>query len=457
MKITFYGGVGGIVTGSNYLLESGDLKILIDCGLFQGSKYAETLNYENFPYDPSQLKYVLITHSHVDHMGRLPKLYKYGFRGQVLTTTATKDLIIAALPDTQHRIAEDAKSSGVEPLYEEEDVNNVTQLIHGYEYNDPIDVGGGITVILHDAGHVLGSSIIEVKFTDDGGKLKKIFFSGDLGNPPTPLLRETEFVEDADYVVIESSYGDRIHEDKSKRKTKLVSVIVDTIKERGTLMIPSFALERTQELLFELNGLINEKVIPHIPVFVDSPLANRLTEVYEKHPEYFNERSNYLIDSGDDIFKFPMLRLTSSIDESKSINNVPPPKIIIAGSGMSNGGRILHHELRYLPDPNSALLIVGYQVAGSLGRRLLDGAKEVSIFGQHVPVNCRIEAIGGYSAHADQPALLKWVKRANTGRTLKKVFVVHGEKDAQNTLSSMISNDLQIEAVVPLSGQSFEL
>lgn len=456
MKLVFYGGVDGLVTGANYLLDTGNFKFLVDCGLAQGSKYADSLNYEKFPYDPAEINYVFITHSHVDHMGRLPKLYKDGFRGKVYATTATRDLIIASLPDTQHRIAEDAKEHQIAPLYDEDDMVGVEELIQGVEYGKALELGG-ITVMFHDAGHILGSSIIEFRFSGEGGKLKKIFFSGDLGNPPTPLLRTTEFVEDADYVVIESAYGDRIHEDRSKRKEKLTSIIIDTIKQGGVLMIPSFALERTQELLFELNGLINEKVIKQVPVFVDSPLAIKLTKVYEKHPEYFNERSNYLIDSGDEIFRFPTLKFTTTVNESKAINNIHPPKIIIAGAGMSNGGRILHHEMRYLSDPKSTILFVGYQVAGSLGRRVLDGAKEVSIFGQKIPVRCRVEAIGGYSAHADQAGLLKWIKTANTGRVLKKVFVVQGESKAAATLADKIKADLEVEAVVPASGEVFEL
>lgn len=439
------------------MLDSGNFKFLIDCGLAQGSKYADSLNYEPFKYDPTEIKYVLITHSHVDHMARLPKLYKDGFRGKVYATTATRDLIIASLPDTQNRISEDAKALGIAPLYDESDMNGLIGLLVGLEYDSPFELGEGVKATFRDAGHILGSSIIEIAFLSEIGGLKKIFFSGDLGNPPTPLLRPTEFVEDADYVVIESAYGDRIHEDRGKRKEKLTSVIVDTIKNNGVLMIPSFALERTQELLFELNGLINDKTIPEIPVFVDSPLAIKLTEVYEKHAEYFNQHSNYLINTGDDIFKFPMLKFTRTVDESKKINDVPSPKIIIAGAGMSNGGRILHHELRYLSDPKSTILFVGYQVQGSLGRRILEGAKEVSIFHQKVLVNSRVEAIGGYSAHADQLGLLKWIKVANTNKSLKKVFVVQGEQKAVSTLAGKIKDDLGIEAIIPKAAEAFEL
>lgn len=457
MKLSFYGGVGGLVTGANYFLEDQGLKMLIDCGLSQGSHYAELLNYEKFDYPPAEIKYVFITHSHVDHIGRLPKLYKDGFRGTVYATTATRDMMFAAFPDTWNRLAEDAKQNGRESIYAMEDVNKVMALVSGVEYDSPIDLVNGIKAIFHDAGHILGSSIVEIDYKRGDGAAGKIFFSGDLGNPPTPLLRPTEFVDDADYVVVESAYGDRVHEDRSQRKEKLKNVIKDTASRGGTLMIPSFALERTQELLFELNEMINAKSIPEIPVFIDSPLAIKMVEVYEKYPDYFNKHANYLIDSGDDIFKFPMLKFTDTVDESKSINNVSPPKIIIAGSGMSNGGRILHHELRYLPDPNSTILFVGYQVSGSLGRRILDGEKEVKIFGQTVPVRCHIRAIGGYSAHADQPGILRWLNEAKKGGSLKKVFIVQGEEKAARTLADHIGQELKIEAVLPKPKETFEI
>ena len=298
----------------------------------------------------------------------------------------------------------------------------------------------------------MGSSIIEISF--DG---KKIYFSGDLGNPPTPLLQPTVFVKEADYAVIESAYGSRIHEDKIERREILENVITETINRDGTLMIPSFAMERTQELLYELNELMNHNRIPHVPVFVDSPLATNLTEVYKKYPHYFNKRAVYLIESGDDIFNFPNLKFTKTVDESKSINNVSGPKVIIAGSGMSNGGRILHHEQRYLSDPKSTILFIGYQVEGTLGRKILDGAKEVSIFGQIIPVNCQVKAIGGYSAHADQNMLTEWIKSAAIGGKLKNVFVVQGEEDSANALAERIKKDIGVTAIVPSQNESFEL
>lgn len=454
MKLTFYGGARS-VTGANYLLDMGTIKMLVDCGLNQGTKYAEELNYEPFKYDPASINYVFVTHSHIDHIGKLPKLYKDGFRGKVYTTTATRDLMTVALPDNMRRIRDEAKEMGHEPLFGQEDLDGLMSLVEGVTYGQQIELGEA-TVFLHDAGHILGSAIIEIQWSN-----RKIYFSGDLGNPPTPLLRPTEKVQDADYIVIESAYGDRIHEGREERREKLISIIEVVIKQGGVLMIPSFALERTQELLYELNGLFNANKIPRVPVFVDSPLAIKMTEVYKKHSEYFNKETMYLIESGDDIFNFPGLKMTVTAEESKKINDVPAPKIIIAGSGMSQGGRILHHEIRYLPDSSSTILFVGYQVDGSLGRRIQKGEKEVRIMEQTVPIRCNIENLSAYSAHADQPELTKWVGTSTSDEggtgSLKKVFVVQGEKESSKTLANLIREKYGVEAVAPREGEEFEL
>jgi len=446
------------------LLDSGDIKILVDCGLYQGSKYSEDFNYEKFAYNSAEIDFVFLTHSHTDHVGRLPKLFKEGFRGRVIASKPTIDLASKALPDNLNIITEEAKREGREPIFELKDLEGVMGLAEGFNYEVPVDLGGGIVATLHDAGHILGSTIIEIDYNPDaeGSELRperrrKIYFTGDLGNPPIPLLQAPYFPKDADYAVVESAYGSRVHEDRSVRKLMLENIIKETITSRGTLMIPSFAMERTQELLYELNQLVNHNQIPRVPVFVDSPLAINLTEVYKKYSNYFNKTAHHVIESGDDIFNFPGLIFTRTSDESKAINNVKGPKIIIAGSGMSMGGRILHHEMRYLSDPKSAILFVGYQVQGSLGRRILDGEKDVKIFGEKISVNCQIRAIGGYSAHADQTMLLKWIESAGSDGKLKKVFVVQGEEDSSTILAEKAKTDLKIEAVVPSQGESFAL
>ena len=454
MKLTFYGGARS-VTGANYLLEHSGLKMLVDCGLNQGSKYAEDLNYQPFKYDPAEIKYVFITHSHIDHIGRLPKLYKDGFRGKIYTTTASRDLMAVALPDNMRQITVEAKEMGHEPLFKQEDLDGLMSLVEGVNYGETGELDG-VSFVFHDAGHILGSAIVEIRWLD-----KKIYFSGDLGNPPTPLLPVTEKVTDADYIVVESAYGDRVHEGREERRSRLISIIESTVQRGGVLMVPSFAVERTQELLYELNNLFNEKKIPHVPVFVDSPLAIKMTSVYKKHPEYFNKETAYLIKSGDDIFNFPGLQMTATTEESKKINDVPSPKIIIAGSGMSQGGRILHHEIRYLSDPASTILFVGYQVDGSLGRKIQRGDREVHIMGQTIQVACNIENLSAYSAHADQPMLINWVGAstsdgAGAGK-LKKVFVVQGEEESSKTLANLIREKYGVEAVAPIEGQEFDL
>lgn len=450
-KLTFYGGAQS-VTGSNYLLEVGDMKVLVDCGMFQGSSDAEEKNYGPFPYKPAELSAVFISHSHADHTGRLPKLYKEGFRGILYATPPTLDMTFIALPDNLGLMTDAAKKANHPPLFSQADLDGVMSLAKGINYGQEINLGPNFSAVLHDAGHILGSSIIE--FRVEG---KKIYFSGDLGNPPTPLLRPFEYPLDADYIVIESAYGDRIHEDRSTRKEKLRSIVKETILKGGTLMVPSFAMERTQELLFELNAMHNAGEIPDVPMFLDSPLAIKLTEVYQKYPEYFNKESRYIIDSGDDLFNFPGLRYCRTSEESKSINGILGPKVIIAGSGMSAGGRILHHERRYLSDPNSTLLFIGFQAEGTLGRKIFDGAKEVSIFDEKVPVRCRVEAIGGYSAHADQPTLLGWIAKGADASHLKKVFAVQGEATSSATLAELIIRTLHVPAIVPAPDETVEL
>ncbi len=451
MKITFYGGAK-TVTGANYLLDHGDIKIIIDCGLNQGSKYAEDMNYEKFTYDPTQINFVFITHSHMDHIGRLPQLYKEGFRGTVYATEPTKEIMAVAYPDALEKMTSEANDRGQEPLYGEKETLGVLALTKGIKYKEKINLGSGLGAMLHDAGHILGSSMVEI---NDGNS--RTIFSGDLGNPPMPLLNPPDYVEGVDYAIIESTYGSRIHEDKPQRRILLQEIIRDTISRSGVLMTPSFAIERTQEILFEIDGLIDSGKIPRVPVFLDSPLAINITHIYQKFPEYLNKNAMEIIRNEGGLYSFPWLKFTSTVQESKSINNISGPKIIIAGSGMSNGGRILHHEQRYLSDPKSTLLIVGYQAEGTLGRRILDGAKEVKIFGETVPVKCLVRAIGGYSAHADQPGLLKFLTLANKGRTLKKAFCVQGEEDSATVLAEKAKTDLKIDAVVPSQGESFEL
>jgi len=453
MKLTFYGGARA-VTGSNYLLEVNRKKYLIECGLTQGSAFSESQNYKPFPYKAKEIEAVFVTHAHLDHIGLLPKLVKKGFSGTIYSTLPTKDLANPMLKDAFKIMHYEAERSKKEMLYELTDINKLLSLFKGIDYGKKIQIDEQISVRFRDAGHVLGSAIIEV-WAKEGKKERKIVFSGDLGNPPTPLLRPTEFIKKADYILIESTYGNRVHENRKLRKELLEDAIEETISSGGVLMIPSFALERTQEILYELNELVENHRIARIPIFIDSPLAIKLTDVYKKYPEYYNNKAKYLIASGDEIFRFPGLKLTKTVEESKRINDVPAPKIIIAGSGMSNGGRILHHERRYLFGSKNLLLIISYQSVGSLGRRLFEGEKFVKIFNTPIHVRCKIKAIGGYSAHPDKKGLLSWISSFN--KPVKKIFVVHGEEEAALSLVNSIQDNLGIDAMAPFKGDSIVL
>jgi metallo-beta-lactamase family protein len=448
MKLTFWGGVGE-ATGANYILESGGTKIMVDCGLHQGGHYAERENFDPFSYDPRVIDAVFITHSHLDHIGRLPSLVKAGFKGTIYSTSATRDFAELMLLDSEHLLSKEAEREHRPPLYTDADISHVMNQWRGLNYHEPVSVGEFV-VDLFDAGHILGSAIIRVK-----AEGKTIVFSGDLGNTPAPIIQPTETLTAADYCVIESTYGDRVHANVDGRREMLEDAVEDAVKSGGVLMIPTFAMERTQELLYHLHQLFQEGRIPRVPVFIDSPLAIKLTAIYKKHENYFNPATRHIAASGDDILNFPGLHLTLTTEQSKDINNVKPPKIIIAGSGMSNGGRILHHEMRYLPDPKSEIIFVGYQAVGSLGRQILDGASEVKIFGETIPVRCKKTNIPGYSAHADQPRLLAWLNPMR--QTLKKVFVVQGEQQSSETLMHRIVDDLAILAEVPKRGESVTL
>ena len=451
MRITFHG-AAQFVTGSNYLVEVGETKFLVDCGMYQGSTQLEARNNDPFPYNPADISAVLLTHSHADHSGRLPKLYKDGFRGPVYATAPTLDMTRIALPDNLSLLTSSAKKGNHPPMYTAEDVQEVMALGSPVSYGQEFNLGSDVSVKYHDAGHILGSAIIEINVEG-----KKVYFSGDLGNPPAPLLRTFEYPLDADYIIVDATYGNKVHEDRSQRLEKFRQIIKDTIARGGTLMIPSFAIERTQELLFELNGMVNASEIPQIPMFIDSPLAIKMTEVYQKYPDYFNTEAMQLVKSGDDLFNFPGLQYMRTAEQSKHINDTPAPKVIIAGSGMSNGGRIQHHERRYLSEPNSGILFVGFQAEGTLGRRIFDGAPSVKIFEDTVPVRCHVEAIGGYSAHADQPMIIDWLDKGKAGGKLKRVFTVHGEIDATIGLANTIKEKLSVDALAPTSGQTVEL
>ena len=454
MTIKFLGAAEQ-VTGSSFMLERKDksgksLKILVDCGLNQGSHYCEHLNFEDFPYNPKEIKAVCVTHAHIDHSGLLPKLYKHGFRGKIYGTAPTKDFIYELLIDSEDILKREAKREKKKPLYNKEDVENAMSLWVPLDYEDTIEESG-FKITVKNAGHILGSAsyIIEAD-------RKKILFSGDLGNANPSIIDKSDKIQDPiDYCLIESTYGNHLHESREESKEMLENIIEDTIHAKGTLMIPAFAVERTQRLLFEINELAEQGRIPRVPIFIDSPLAIKLTKVYERYSDYFNVATETFIAEGNQLFNFKGLTFTDKTEESKKINDIPAPKIIIAGSGMSNGGRILHHEARYLSDPKSTILFIGYQAKGTMGRNILDGAKSVKIFGEEVQVKCKVVKVGGYSAHADQRGLLEWLYPMR--KSLKKVFLVHGEKDSMEALRLKMRDELATEAVIPSIGSEIVL
>lgn len=447
-KITFYGGTGS-VTGSNFLLEIDGKKVLVDCGLTQGEKLADDINWDPFIYDPKTIDILFVTHAHVDHLGRVPKLIHEGFRGKIYSTEPTRALASPMLEDTAGILSKNTDLE-LDKIYSEENIKLALSLWQGFKYHDKIKITENVEVAFLNAGHILGSAMVE--FIYNG---KKILFTGDLGNSPSPILPDTEKVTDVDYLVMESVYGDRNHESRDERKKFLEETIEDNYKRKGTLIIPTFSLERSQELLFELNDLVTNNRIPTMPIFLDSPLAIRLTDVFKKFREYFNETAQKAMIHDKYLFDFPGLHSTLKSEESRMIGNVPNPKIVIAGSGMSTGGRIVHHERHYLPDPNNTLLLTGYQAVGTPGRLLEEGVKTVRISGEDIVVRAHIVNILGYSGHKDSDGLLTFVE--DTQDVVKKVFVVMGEPKSEMFLAQKLKDNLGINAFVPEQGSTVTL
>ena len=452
-KITFAGGAQ-MPTGSNFLVEFGGKKILIDCGLVQGEKYSLPINSEPFAYDPKSVEFLFITHAHLDHVGKIPRLVRDGFKGQIISTEPTREMAELIMLDSLGILGKEAAQEGTPMLYEEKDVFEsmhlwATTLTYEKQFVIPTDDGDAV-ITLHDAGHILGSAIVEIAY-----KGKKLAFTGDLGNTPSPLMRDTTPLKDIDYLVIESVYGDRNHKDKDKRIEIFKEAVTTTIHKGGTVLIPAFSIERTQEMLLAFNELVESKQIPEIPVYLNSPLGINITKIYKKYDSWFNENIESVIKSGDDIFAFKGLIQTPSPEESKAINGDNRPKVIIAGSGMSNGGRILHHEARYLPDPNSTIIIVGYQAVNTIGRKIVDEEREVYIHGNPVALRARVVNIHGFSAHKDSDHLVEYIE--STAPTLKKVIVVLGEPKSAYFLGQRIHEVYNLPVSVPERGDVIEL
>ncbi len=451
MKLTFHGGAGK-VTGSNFLIVGEKGKILVDCGMEQGKDFCEECVYGPFPYDASSIDALVITHAHLDHVGRVPKLVRDGFMGKIYMTPPTKDLSELIMNDSVRILAKEARYRGRPPLYEENDVKSTLELIETLDYHQDVEVAQGLTVRLMDAGHILGSAIVRI--TDTDGTV--LALSGDLGNVPSPLLRDTEYVEDADALVMESVYGDRAHPPHAERVPHMRDVLRKAIAKGGAVLIPAFSIERTQLMLYELSNMFEAGELSKVPVYLDSPLAIHVTDIYEKWGStYFKKEAEDEMRREGSLFTFPFLKKTLDHRDSERITSVPNPKIIIAGAGMSHGGRIGRWEARYLPDKATTLIMVGYQAPGSPGRRLLDGAKKIRMGGHEIRVRAHVETLNGWSAHADRDALLEFASHALP--KAKVIFTALGEPSSASFLAQRIHDFLGGRAVMPQKGDTWEI
>ena len=448
-KVGFFGAVDA-VTGSNFFFEANGKRIMIDCGLFQGDKFADDRNREKFAIDPASIDVLLVTHTHIDHIGRIPKFVREGFKGKIYSTPPTHDLAAIMLLDTTRILQHEAVRDGKEPIYVESDVRETMKHWSTHEYYSPFDLGDGITCEFKDAGHILGSAMMFL--TVNGTTM---VFTGDLGNSPSPLLRDTDSIAGATYLLMESVYGDRNHEGRDERKEVLRQTIIDSIGRGAVLLIPAFSIERTQELLYELNEMVEHHGIPEVKIYLDSPMAIKATEVYRRSDKYFNQETQHIIKSGDDIFKFPRLFMTETKTESMAIWNTKGPKVIIAGSGMANGGRIVHHIKHYATDPNNAILLVGYQAVGTPGRKLSEGIRDLHLNGEDIVIRAKVSELHGYSGHKDMDHLIEFA--AEGKETLKKVFVAIGEPKSAMFLAQRLRDYVGLDATVPTPNTEIEL
>jgi len=446
------------VTGSRYLLEAGSTRVLVDCGLYQEHDLLAR-NWDPFPVPPASIDTLLLTHAHVDHCGAVPKLVRDGFRGRIVCTRATAALVRIVLEDSAKLQVEDAEFKKrrherehrrgpypEQPLYTLEDVAATLPLIEPVEYGAEVPIRGGLTAEFRDAGHILGSSSVLVGI-GAGAARRTVLFSGDVGRWDKPLLNDPIAAAGADYILVESTYGDRLHEPSGEIDEHLAAVITETRRRGGNIVVPSFALERTQEILWHLNELLAADRIPHLLVFVDSPMAVRVTDIFEQHPEILDAPMRALLARKASPFRFAGLKLIRTVDESKAINHISGTVMIIAGSGMCNGGRVKHHLEANLDRPESTVLFVGYQAVGTLGRQILDGRPEVRLFGKMKPVRAKIESIQGFSAHADRDELTRWL--SGMKQAPRRVFVTHGEPEAADAFSKHIAGHFGWPADVP--------
>ena len=474
MKITFLGATR-TVTGSNFLVEGAGKKFLVDCGMWQGKAEQEMENSQEFEFNPLEIDFMLLTHAHIDHSGRIPKLYKEGYRNKIYAHKATCDLCTLMLPDSGHiqemenqwknkkrkRKGETEK----EPMYTAEEALKSLEIFEPVQYDQIIEITPEIHVRFNDAGHMLGSSIIEL-WVKEGDKETKTVFTGDLGNNDIPLLDSPTMIEDADFLVMESTYGSRLHLRNDEKAKLFLNIVSETLDNGGTVVIPSFAVGRTQEILYEINKIKDEteddeefakkyKTLMKASVYVDSPLAISATEVFRENTNLFEPEIQKEIMKGENPLEFPGLQFTRTADESKALNEDPRPSIIISASGMCEVGRIKHHLKHNLWNPKSTILFVGYQAPGTLGYNIVNGAKKVKIFGEEIAVNARIEYIEGYSGHADQEGLMNFIY--SFINKPKNIFLVHGEADSQDIFKEKVETETGIPVIIPEFGETYEV
>ena len=462
IKITFTGAVGS-VTGSRHLIETNNYKILLDCGLFQGRRKDTYERNLNFLFDPASVNTLILSHAHIDHIGDVPNLVKKGFKGDIHCTLATADLVNIMLMDSAHIQESDIRfvnkirakhhEPPVEPLYTRQDIPPVIALLQGHNYNRYFNLDSS-RAVFKEAGHIMGSASTSIEFKDNDRTLK-LCYTGDLGRPNLPIIRDPAPVTDADILIIESTYGNRLHRDIKQVAARLAAIINETVARGGKMIVPTFALERTQEILYTLHQLHIENRIPDIPVYVDSPLATNATEIFRLHPECFDDEVNQMLQTVDDPFGFKQLHFTRSTEESKMLNSINKPIIILAGSGMAESGRVLHHLINNIENPLNTVLIVGWQSENTLGRKILEKYPKVPIFGELYDLKCQVEVMDEFSAHADRNDLINWIMQGKT--SWQKVFLVHGEPDSSASLAEALRANGIKEVIVPKLGESFEI
>ena len=485
-------GAAGCVTGSQFLLTLGARRVLVDCGMFQGSPEEVARNRMPFAFAPDDIDAVLLTHAHLDHCGRLPALVRAGYRGPVIATRGTVGLGEVVLRDSaklQVEFAErwrrrhpealdrpveretddpglpqrlrtatpEGRTDTREPLYVEADVDQTLRQMRGVAYREEVAMTEGVTAIFHDAGHILGSAIIELRLSD-GSSAETVVFSGDLGRDGTPILRDPTPLTHADFLVVESTYGNREHPPHAEAIEALVAAIGEVAMGDGVLLVPAFAIGRTQELIWVLDELVRQGRVQQLPLYLDSPMASAATRIYHDHPDAYDAETAALVASGDSPLDYPGQRFTDTVDESKAIRSAPRPMLVVAASGMLTGGRVMHHLKDVLPDPRSTLLFIGYQGEGTLGRHLQSGGKTARIDGQEYDVRCRIRTISGFSAHADEHELMAWLRRFGpAGGGPRTIYIVHGDPEAAEAFAGRIRDDLGWRAHLPTHRETVEL